>query len=140
MYSVVSGRLLHIFPTVTDVLEFLYGQIHLSYASLNTARSALSCVVYLDNLPASQHQLVRRFLKGVFENKPSPTRQCDIWDVNTVLNYLKTWAPNSSVRLKEFTSKPNMLLALSYHSKKTSIGSSQHYRDLHVEDSFPVCI
>ena len=34
-------------PTVTDVLEFLYGQIHLSYASLNTARSALSCAVYL---------------------------------------------------------------------------------------------
>ena len=55
---------------VTDILEFLYSQLQLPYASLNTARSALSCVISLHTVPAGQHPLVARFLKGAFERKP----------------------------------------------------------------------
>ena len=99
-------------PAVTDILEFLYSQLHLSYASLNTVRSALSCIISLDTVPAGQHPLVARFLKGAFEQKPPPSRSFEIWDVQTVLNFLKTFSPNSSLSLKDLTLKLTMLLAL----------------------------
>ena len=56
--------------TLMHMLEFLHTQLHLSYSALNTARSALSCVISIDNVPVGQHPLVSRFVKGTFERKP----------------------------------------------------------------------
>ena len=56
-------------PTLMDVLKFLHTQLHLAYSALNTARSALSCVISIDNVPVGQHPLVCRFVKGAFERK-----------------------------------------------------------------------
>ena len=50
--------------TLMDVLEFLHTQLHLSYSALNTARSALSCVISIDNVPVGQHPLVCRFVNS----------------------------------------------------------------------------
>ena len=47
-----------------DVLEFLHTQLHLSYSALNPARSALSCVISIDNVPAGQHPLVCRVVNS----------------------------------------------------------------------------
>ena len=41
-------------PTLNQVLEFLYTQLHLSYSSINSARSALSCFIYIDNFPRGE--------------------------------------------------------------------------------------
>ena len=90
-----------------DVLEFLHTQLHLSYSALNTARSALSCVISIDNIPVGQHPLVCRFVKGAFERK-----YYAIWDVRQVLSFLKTLSPNSSLSLMELSLKLSMLLAL----------------------------
>ena len=108
-------------PTVTDVLEFLYTQIHLSYASLNTARSALSYIISFDKVPAGQHPLVRRFLKGVFERKPPLNRHFDICDVKTVLDFLKTFSRNRCLCLKDLTLKLTMLLALVTIQRKQTL-------------------
>ena len=108
-------------PAVTDILEFLYSQLHLSYASLNTARSALSCIISLDAVPAGQHPLVARFLKGAFERKPPPSRPFEIWDVQTVLNFLKTFSPNSSLSLKDLALKLTTLLALITIQRKQTL-------------------
>ena len=69
--------------TLMDVLEFLHTQLHLS------ARSALSCVISIDNVPVGQHPLVCRFVKGAFERKPPSRKYYAIWDVRQVLNFLK---------------------------------------------------
>ena len=61
-------------PTLMNVLEFLHTQLHASYSALNTARSGLSCVISIDNVPVGQHPLVCRFVKGAFERKP-PSRK-----------------------------------------------------------------
>ena len=58
--SVVQGRLL------TVLLEFLYGLLRKSFSALNSARSALSCIVSVDGLPLGQHPVVCRVLKGAF--------------------------------------------------------------------------
>ena len=48
----------------------------LGYSAINTAQSALSFVLILpNNITFGTHSLVARFLKGVFELKPSLPRQ-----------------------------------------------------------------
>ena len=107
--------------TLNHILEFLYTQLHLSYSSLNTARSALSCFLTINNHPVEKHPLVCRFLKGAFEKKPPPNRHYAIWDVKTVLAYLKTFTPNSSLNLKEISHKLVMLLALVSIQRKQTL-------------------
>ncbi|XP_029181542.2 uncharacterized protein LOC114949304 [Acropora millepora] len=103
-----------------DVLAFLHTQLHLSYSALNTARSALSCVISIDMVPVGQHPLVCRFVKGAFERKLPSRKYYAIWDVRQVLNFLKTMSPNSSLSLMELSLKLSMLLALvSIQRKKT---------------------
>ena len=56
--------------------------------------------------------LVTRFFKGLYEiNKPEPKYKY-IWDVNTVLEYLKNIEPIEQITLKELTLKLAMLLLL----------------------------
>ena len=75
---------------LSNVLEFLYTLLNLSYSSLNTARSALSCIVMIDKIPVGQHPVVCRFLIGAFEEKPLAHKYYGIEDVNQVLRFLKT--------------------------------------------------
>lgn len=108
-------------PSIVEVLEFLHSQLHLSYSSLNTARSALSCIITLDQIPVGKHPLVCRFLKGAFERKPPSNRYYAIWDVQTVLQFLKTFSPNKSLSLKELSLKVSMLLALVTIQRKQTL-------------------
>ena len=65
-----------------------------SYSTLNTARSALSITfVVSDSDTFGRHPLVSRFMKGVFETRPSLPRYGETWDVNLMLNYLSSLGP-----------------------------------------------
>ena len=67
------------------------------------------------------HPLVTRFFKGLHEiNKPEPKYKC-IWDVNTVLEHLKTIEPLEQITLKELTLKLVMLLLLATGQRGQSI-------------------
>jgi len=95
-----------------DFLASLYEE-GLGYSSINTARSALSSVLTLPgNVTFGNHPLVSRFLKGVFELKPSLPRYNHIWDISVVLEHLKTLKPVDSLDLKVLTLKLTMLLCL----------------------------
>ena len=96
-------------------LEFLHQQYEngLSYSGINTARSALSTVIFLsDGSSFGHHPLVSRFLKGVFESRPSLPRYSNIWDVSVVLDYFKTLPPLEEANLKDITHRAVMLVAL----------------------------
>lgn len=84
----------------------------LGYSAINTARSAISALVYIDGKPAGQHPLVCRFLKAVFNERPSLPRYNSVWDVNKVLHYLVTLSPVKKLSLKKLTSKLVMLIGL----------------------------
>ena len=110
-----------------DVLEFLHTQLHLSYSALNTARSALSCVISIDNVPVGEHPLVCRFVKSAFERKPPSRKYYAIWDVRQVLN--------SSLSLMELSLKLFMLLALvSIQRKQTLLQLNIHNEYLKKSD------
>ena len=108
-------------PDLSNMLEFLYTLLNLSYSSLNTARSALSCIVLIDKIPVGRHPVVCCFLKGAFEQKPPAHNYYGIWDANQVLQFLKAFSPNRCSSLKELTYKLAKLLALVTIQRKQAL-------------------
>ena len=55
------------------------------YSALNTTRSALSTFIVLPgNISVGNHPLVTRFMKGVFQSRPTFPKYTEIWDVKVV--------------------------------------------------------
>lgn len=94
-----------------DFLQELYEK-GLKYSAINTARSALSSILIVDNVPFGKHELVCRFMKGIFTLRPALPRYSAIWDVNVVLTYLETMSPRKNLSLKDLTFKVATLVAL----------------------------
>lgn len=96
------------------VLEFLFELYSsgLGYSALNTARSAISAVLQIKDLPVGEHPLVKRFMKGVFNCRPSLPRYNCIWDTTPVLKKLETFYPANTLTLKLLSFKVVFLLAL----------------------------
>lgn len=79
-------------------------------------------MITIDKIPVGQHPIVCRFLKGAFEQKPpGSNRYYAIWDVNQVLQFLKTFSPNRCLSLKELTYKLATLLALVTIQRKQTL-------------------
>ena len=114
----VQNKMDKISPHVSDGVEFLNHLIDEGYSNsaVATARSALSCYLILweneKRVTFGTHDAVKRFMKGLFEEKPVLPRYVCTWDVNIVLEMLKSWAPVHKLTLKELTFKLCMLLAL----------------------------
>ena len=101
-------------PPIPKVMDFLSDLFYsgLSYSAINSARSALSalCQPSVDTIPLGQHPLVKRFMKGIFELRPSFPRYKSIWDVNIVFNYLRKQPPIKGLALKQLTYRLTFLL------------------------------
>ena len=100
---------------MNDLLKFLVELFEqgLGYSGLNTAKSAVSSVVHvLNNVQLGEHVLIRRFIKGVFQIKPSLPRYNCTWEVDIVLNFLKNMPPLKDLSLLELSRKLVTLLAL----------------------------
>ena len=96
-------------------LDFLHA-LHmkgLSYSAINTARSALSSFMSLGSSQEEfgSHKMVSRFMKGIFNLKPSLPRYSHIYDPNVVLAYLCRFRLRRSISLKILTLKTVTLLA-----------------------------
>lgn len=102
-------------PGIPNAIEFLSSlqKLGLSYSAINTARSALSTILPCEGgITFGEHPLVCRVLKGIFELKPALPKYSEIWDVNTVLEYLKKLGNATTLSLKQLTLKLTMLLGL----------------------------
>jgi hypothetical protein len=98
--------------TVNNVLNFLhtlYAQ-DLSYSTIKTARSVLSGYL-LDttfsstNYTMTNHPLLVRYMKGVFNSRKPTPKYSETWDVNVVLNYLEKLFPLDKLSLKDHSFK-----------------------------------
>ena len=102
-------------PNVTKALDFL-GELFdngLSYSSINSARSALSSFLYVNNVPIGQHPMIVRFVTGVFNLKPPLPRCVAMWDVDVVLKYFRQEGHPNSLLIPQLSHRLAMLLALS---------------------------
>lgn len=101
-------------PSVSVVLDYLAGHFHagIGYSGLNTARSALSSFVTIKGHgQIGKHNLINRFMKGIFHLKPSLPRYNFTWNVSDLLKYLDK-LDNHSLSLKQITLKCVSLLCL----------------------------
>ena len=72
-------------------------------------------------------------MKGVFELKPALPRYSDIWDVNIVLDYLKTFNDLISISLKALTLKLTMFFCLTTGQR----GQTVHKIDVNCIQELP---
>lgn len=122
--------------TSTDLLSFLstlYHKKHLRYSAVNTARSAVSTLMdLLKGEPLGQHHLVKRFMKGVFHQRPSLPKYQSIWDPDILLNYLDQ--DSNQLTTLEFSRKIATLLTLLSGNRVITIASLKT-KDIHIEEN-----
>ena len=101
-------------PSLKEILQFLteLQQEGLSYSAINTAKSMLSAILQIIHAKDIGNEvLIKRFMKGVFQLKPSFPKTGFTWDVKVVLKYLDTM-PNHKLTLRLLSVKLAVLLAL----------------------------
>lgn len=111
-------------PSLNQVLEFLTQlfETGLGYSSLNTARGALSALgIKLDGILAGSNPVVIRFMRGIYNLRPSQPRYTHTWDVSKVLDVLRKLSPVKSLSFKDLTLKLTMLIALTCSARTQSI-------------------
>ena len=95
-----------------DFLVELYDQ-GIGYSAINTARSALSSFLKpVNGVTFGALPIFSRFLKGVYETRPTAPRYVETWDVGKVLGYLRTIPNSTDVSFKDLTLKTVMLVSL----------------------------
>ena len=96
------------------MLSLVRGLDHkpLGFSALNTARSAVSSVAIIQGQPAGQHPLTNRFMRAAFNQNPTFPKTGVTWDVNIVLQYLKSLSPGHSIPLPDLTKKLVVLCLL----------------------------
>ena len=106
-----SSRGIHYQEASIEVgIEFLTSlyKSGIEYSAINTARSALLIIMLeINGKTSGQQALVKRFIKGIFELRPMFPKYSRIWDVNQVLNYLKSMGSSVSISFKMFTLRLN---------------------------------
>ena len=110
----VRGGASAVHPNINDVVN-LGGRLFdegVSYSAINTACSALSSMISINQKPVRSHPVVIHFLKGVFNTRPTLPKTNITWDPRVVLDYLKTIAPAKQLSLKRLTLKMVTLLWL----------------------------
>lgn len=114
--------------TIPQALDFLVElfETGVGYSGINTARSALSSVLKpVNGITFGAQESVKRFLKGVYEARPSNPRYAVTWDVSKVLNYLKSIS-TTECSLKDLTLKVVTLMSLVSAQR----GQTIHYLSL----------
>ncbi|XP_061166546.1 uncharacterized protein LOC133191815 [Saccostrea echinata] len=102
--------------SVNPVLEFLLElyKSGLGYSAVNTAKSCNFSIFDIINPETSlgSSSLIERFMRGIFNRRPSLPRYTCTWDVSVVLEYLKTLIPVNTISLRFLSWKLAMLIAL----------------------------
>ena len=83
----------------------LYNQCS-NYSTTCVARSALASVVVIQGYRnLSDHQLVSRFVKGIFNIHPPLPKYVKTWDINVVLELFYHKGDNSKLSFKDLARK-----------------------------------
>ena len=98
----------------TRNFEYSYGAFSLmcGYSAINTARNTLSPI--LPSLHLGSNHIAKKFMRGVFNRRPSPPKISSIQDVKRVFNLFRLPAWDiENLQSKTLTQKLAVLLILS---------------------------
>ncbi len=103
-------------PSLAKFLDFLTGLYEqgVGYSAINTAKSAVSSFLNVSSEAPQlgNNPIVKRFMAGVFNQRPALPRYNVPWDVSVVLNYLRTQTPVRNLTLLALAQKLAMLFLL----------------------------
>jgi len=92
------------------------------YSTINLHRSAVSALhEEVEGMPVGQHNLIKKIMTGVFQEKPPQPRYSDTWDVDVVLRHISNLGRNEDLSDTQLTHKLAMLLALTTVSRVSEI-------------------
>lgn len=97
-------------PIICDFLVCMY-QKGYNCNTLNSIRSALSLFCSKE-LNLGDNPYVSRLFKSFYRTRPIQPKYFVHWNVNNLLDFLKTWHPISSLSLRHLTLKTLALIAL----------------------------
>ena len=113
-------------PHLNNGLSFLVMLFDrgLRYSGLNSARSALSCILPLfEGHNFGSHPLVIRLLRSFYNERPPQARYATMWNPQIVIDYLREKCPLKDLSVKELTLKVCMLLLLATCSRQQRLVS-----------------
>ena len=102
-------------PLVSEVFDFLHDLFKqgLEHSAINSHRSALDSILQVPGVERiSEHILVSRFMKGVFNLRPPQPCYSKMWDIDKVLIYLNELGRNEDLTLQQLTLKTAKLLPI----------------------------
>lgn len=100
---------------IASILDFLTFEFDSgkAYRTLNVYRSAISMThPPIDSLRVGEHPLVSQLLKGMFNSRPPLPRYSVTWDIQTVIDHIKSLGNNEALSLKCLSQKFGILLAI----------------------------
>lgn len=107
-----------------NFLEYLYWSKNLGYSAINTARSAITTILdIVSDRQVGKHNIVCRFMKGVFQTRPSLPRYNEIWDIDIVLRFLDY--NSNDISLLQFNKKLATLLTMLSAQRVSTIAGIQ---------------
>ena len=113
-------------PDMNDVLSFL---VHLfdsglRYSGLNSARSAMSCILpTFEGHNFGSHPLTVRLLRSFYNKRPPQARYAEMWDPQLVIDYLREKIPLRNLSIKDISLKFTMLFLLATCSRQQRLCS-----------------
>lgn len=105
---------------------------NVGYSVINTARSALSSFIRIDNHNVGTHPIVCRYLKGVFNELPVLPKYSFTWDVGIVLKYMCSMDTGT---IQQLSQKLSTLLAILCGQRAREILSLMDTRNISVEET-----
>ena len=109
---------------INYVLDFLAELFEkgLEYRTIGTHRSAISAFHDpIENIRVGNHPRVSALMSGIFNKRPPQPKYPFIWDVETVLDFLRKLPGNDLLSDKLLTLKVSMLLSLLSASRVSEI-------------------
>ena len=94
----------------------------LSYSAINTARSALSSFFHnSDNGPFANIPIIKRFMRGVYQLRPTLPRYQTVWNVHIVFDYIRSCQSVEHLNLKDLTLRLTFMLCLLSAQRRQTI-------------------
>ena len=112
-FNIFSNRV----QNVLDFLSKLFSDGH-SYSQMKRASSTLSSIITINKVSCGKHPDVKRFMKDIFEFRPTFPKYHMIWNVKKVFNYFRNLPVITDLTLKELSLKLAMLLCLVFGGQR----------------------
>ena len=112
--------------SMVEVVYYLTERFHSgdNYRTLISRRSAISAFhITIEGEKVGQHPLVCKLLKALFNARPPQPRYVIQWDVDQVVQYIKSLGPNSTLSDKDLSFKVAMLLALASAGRSSELNA-----------------